>query len=260
MFVLQCTIQGRRLKLKIPSSNVFMPNLMSFLSATQMHIKQGDTFCDIGCGSGIHTILAAKLGAKMAFGVDINPIALRCAIENARLNGVSSRCRFFLGNLTEPLKKRGLKADVVVYNAPQFPARKINNSISPSLRRSVNGGPDGSRLNVIFIREIRRILNPKGRCYNPIVGWSNPKRSLKTLSDESLCYRELVKTYIPSWGRGNATRFWFIKHPGKIVWQFDFPKRPGASASMLEVYLPGGRPLGTKKPAFVEVDFRSSTS
>ena len=45
---------------------------------------------DYGCGSGILSIAACKLGASQVFGVDIDPQAVEASIENARRNGVDS--------------------------------------------------------------------------------------------------------------------------------------------------------------------------
>ena len=43
---------------------------------------------DYGCGSGILSIAAAKLGAKQVFGVDIDPQAVDASLENSRRNGI----------------------------------------------------------------------------------------------------------------------------------------------------------------------------
>jgi ribosomal protein L11 methyltransferase len=43
---------------------------------------------DYGCGSGILSIAACKLGAKQVFGVDIDPQAVDASIDNARRNGI----------------------------------------------------------------------------------------------------------------------------------------------------------------------------
>jgi ribosomal protein L11 methyltransferase len=49
------------------------------------------TVLDYGCGSGILAIAALKLGAREAWGVDIDPRALDVASDNARTNDVGGR-------------------------------------------------------------------------------------------------------------------------------------------------------------------------
>ncbi|MCM1495012.1 MAG: 50S ribosomal protein L11 methyltransferase [Bacteroides sp.] len=44
---------------------------------------------DIGCGSGILSIIAVKLGAKQVFGVDIDPLAIDASYENTAVNHIS---------------------------------------------------------------------------------------------------------------------------------------------------------------------------
>ena len=72
---------------------------------------------DVGCGSGILGIAAARLGATEVLGIDPAPAAMSVAPENAVRNGVGDRCRFeptlvgevpgtfdlVLANLTAPL-------------------------------------------------------------------------------------------------------------------------------------------------------------
>jgi ribosomal protein L11 methyltransferase len=56
---------------------------------------------DIGCGSGILTLAALKIGALRAVGVDIEEDALSHSRENARLNHLQSRARFVRENALE---------------------------------------------------------------------------------------------------------------------------------------------------------------
>lgn len=51
---------------------------------------------DVGCGSGILSIAAIKLGMKLALGVDIDEAAITASRENARANGVDDE-QFILG-------------------------------------------------------------------------------------------------------------------------------------------------------------------
>jgi len=56
---------------------------------------------DIGCGSGILSIAALKLGAERALGVDIDPEAIQAAGENAGINGISSKMEIGIGSIME---------------------------------------------------------------------------------------------------------------------------------------------------------------
>ena len=58
------------------------------LETIQKFIQNGDTVLDVGCGSGILSIAAMLLGAKSAVGVDIDPLAVKTAKENAEKNGL----------------------------------------------------------------------------------------------------------------------------------------------------------------------------
>lgn len=74
------------------------------LCCLEKYISEGMTMLDVGCGSGILSIASVLLGAKSAFGVDIDPTAVRTAIENADLNSVGDKCEFVAGNLTDKVE------------------------------------------------------------------------------------------------------------------------------------------------------------
>jgi ribosomal protein L11 methyltransferase len=80
----------------------------------ESHLKSGDSFLDIGTGSGILMLAAAKLGAEWLCGSDRDGTAVRVAAENLRRNGVDkwSAC-LVQGSLAEPFKGR---FDVVAAN------------------------------------------------------------------------------------------------------------------------------------------------
>lgn len=77
-------------------------------------IKDGDTVLDIGCGSGILAISSMLLGATEAFGVDIDPLAVKTAKENGLMNNLKEpELTFVCGDLADKVTK---KYDVVVAN------------------------------------------------------------------------------------------------------------------------------------------------
>ena len=58
------------------------------MKALAKYLKKGDTVGDIGTGSGILAILAMKLGAKSAYGCDIDETVIDVCRENAEKNGI----------------------------------------------------------------------------------------------------------------------------------------------------------------------------
>lgn len=55
----------------------------------QKYVKGGEEVLDVGCGSGILSVVALKYGAKHAFGTDLDPNAITASKENAEQNGIS---------------------------------------------------------------------------------------------------------------------------------------------------------------------------
>lgn len=77
------------------------------------YVKKDSKVFDIGCGSGILAIAAAKLGAKEVVAVDLDEVAVKVSKENIELNKVEDKVTALHGNLTEVIND---KADIVVAN------------------------------------------------------------------------------------------------------------------------------------------------
>jgi ribosomal protein L11 methyltransferase len=98
----------------------------------ESHLKSGDSFLDIGTGSGILMLAAAKLGAGRLCGGDRDGTAVRIAVENLRRNGVDWRCVCLVeGSLAEPFKGR---FDVVAANILTLVIMDLLNDIPRVLR------------------------------------------------------------------------------------------------------------------------------
>lgn len=79
----------------------------------EKYMKKGDTVIDLGCGTGILSIVAAKLGARHVTSVDIDEVAVRVTRENCAINNVSEYIDCFAGVLDDIRRD---KADLVVAN------------------------------------------------------------------------------------------------------------------------------------------------
>jgi ribosomal protein L11 methyltransferase len=76
----------------------------------------GGSFLDIGTGSGILAIAAAKLGCSPIEAFDFDPEAVRVARENARQNRVQQRLSLFEGDVTKLPSLPKLRFDLVCAN------------------------------------------------------------------------------------------------------------------------------------------------
>jgi ribosomal protein L11 methyltransferase len=82
----------------------------------EQQVRPGQTVLDIGCGSGILGIVAAKLNANKVIGSDLDPNAVMVAKENAELNGVQNVLEIHQGDLTKIPALQGVQADGIVAN------------------------------------------------------------------------------------------------------------------------------------------------
>ena len=76
-------------------------------------VQPGMTVFDVGTGSGVLAIVAAKLGAKRVEAVDFDPVAVRVARENVRQNGAEDVVHTERSDL---LKSVAGKADLIIAN------------------------------------------------------------------------------------------------------------------------------------------------
>ena len=97
------------------------------LEALDSLVQGGERVLDIGTGSGILAIAALKLGAACAEGVDIDPVAVRTACENAALNGVAGQFTGLVGDLSDKASgtyqiiTANIVANAIISLAPAVP-------------------------------------------------------------------------------------------------------------------------------------------
>lgn len=120
--------------------------------AVLSYLQEGEHFLEIGVGTGLIAILAAKNGARVT-GTDLEEKALDCTKKNAELNQVELN-----------LKKSDLFANIerkfkiVAFNAPYLPASNFDRFLTSSMNHALVGGETGNEISLRFIREVDKYL------------------------------------------------------------------------------------------------------
>ena len=118
----------------------------------------GKRVADVGTGTGILALAAARAGAANVVAIDINPNAVEAAAENARANGLEDRVTALRSDLLSEVAP-GPAFDVILSNPPFFPdePRDIAD-------RAWNAGPDYRDI-AAFFDQARERLTPNGSIY-----------------------------------------------------------------------------------------------
>ena len=88
------------------------------VEAIEHAVRPGVRVLDVGCGSGILSLAAAKLGASQVVAVDIDPNCVHVTDENARRNGVEDVVDAYVGDPADawPVRIDPSSFDVIVVN------------------------------------------------------------------------------------------------------------------------------------------------
>lgn len=169
-------IQGQEIELEL-DEKVFTPSAHGLFLAENIRVKPNETVADVGTGSGILGILAARLGGKV-YATDINPDSIDAANSNAKLNNVSIETKqgnFFADN-TE-------KFDVIIGNLPQKLVLSADGLDTG--HAGIDGGDSGNKIILEFLDEAKKRMYPNSRLY--ILVYS--------LTDSDMTHKEIGKNF-----------------------------------------------------------------
>lgn len=135
------------------------PKPGTLLLARQVHPLAHGSVLDLGTGSGLLALLAARSAARVV-ATDIVESSVRCAWRNVLLNGFELKVDVRLGDLFEPVG--GETFDLILTNPPQMPTPR---DLEPGGGGAAadDGGPDGWAILDRVIQEAPAHLKPGGQ-------------------------------------------------------------------------------------------------
>ena len=142
---------------------VFVPSSTSKVLAEALRVDPGDVVVDAGCGCGVLSLVAAKLGAAEVIGTDFSIAAVNCSTANAARLGLSDVVEFRAGHLLAPVD--GVRANVVIADVSGIPDAVAQ--VTGWFPDGKGGGRTGAELPVEMLAEVADHLAPGGRVYLP---------------------------------------------------------------------------------------------
>lgn len=96
------------------------PSTKLSIEGLEKYVSTGDKLIDVGCGSGILSIVAAKLGAKSVLSLDLDQLAIKSTSYNARLNGIEDKLTIKKNDLLKGIDEQvniivsNILADIII--------------------------------------------------------------------------------------------------------------------------------------------------
>jgi D-alanine-D-alanine ligase len=167
-------------ELEVPRG-VHIPPPSSIELACLLDVTPGEDVLELGCGTGLLSIAAARLGARRVTATDIDPKALDVTLSNAHHNRMAGKVKVRAGSWFEALEKGKDSFDVIIATPPQTPG--------PVPFGPRYGGWDGTKHLFSLIDSMSSFLKPNGRLWllalslaNPSALWSRLKERFSDIS------------------------------------------------------------------------------
>ncbi|MBU3897044.1 MAG: methyltransferase [Nanoarchaeota archaeon] len=137
--------------------DVYLPLEDSFLIAKHIKNVNGLDVLDVGCGSGILSVVSAVKGANVT-AIDVNERCVENTINNAKKHKLKINVKH--GDMFSKIRK---KFDLILFNPPYVPEDQNDKYLSTGIRTACTSGPQGTDLIKKFLKEFEKYLNPNGK-------------------------------------------------------------------------------------------------
>lgn len=177
--LISLNVQGIDITLEL-NEHVFAPSPNGLFYANALNVAPEDNVIDLGTGSGILAIYAAKKGGIVS-ATDIEGEAIELAKKNFTLNDVKIEIK--KGSLFGDLKG---SFDVIIANLPnEIIPPAYTERIGQQLAQTFDGGKSGNECILSLIAEAHKYMHGKSRLYLPV----------HTLTDYHQVLQAAVKQY-----------------------------------------------------------------
>jgi len=171
----------RDFELSIPKE-VYSPLEDSELLAENLKITKGEFVLDLGCGSGLQSLVALSMGANV-LAVDLSETALEVTLKNASKYGFETKLETRKSDLFEKISE---KFDTIIFNPPYVASEKME-------LMSVDGGRKGRKTLDKFLNEFSQHLKPKGECFFLQSNLNGLKETENKLKKQNLTFEIMAK-------------------------------------------------------------------
>lgn len=158
--------------------DVYEPAEDTFLFAENLDLQRRDKVLEIGTGTGLIAIYAAK-NTSNVIATDINKNAIKCALKNTITNHTYN-VELREGNLFEPVESQ--KFDLILFNTPYLPTEE-DEKLEEDINKAFDGGLDGRDTIDAFISEVKNYLNKGGRVQMVQSSLSDNEKTLNKLEE-----------------------------------------------------------------------------
>lgn len=159
-----------------------IPKPGTLLLARQLPPLAHGSVLDLGTGSGLLALLAARIAARVV-ATDVVESSVRCAWRNVLLNGLELKVDVRLGDLFEPVV--GETFDLILTNPPQMPTPR---DLEPGGAEAAanDGGPDGWAILDRVIQEAPAHLRPGGHLIFTLFDFLGEQNGFQRLKEAGL--------------------------------------------------------------------------
>jgi release factor glutamine methyltransferase len=179
---------------------IYPPREDTFLLLPYAQVEPGTKVLEIGTGSGLLALTAARRGGRVV-ATDRNPFALRALLGQARHEPIDLE-------VVRTELARGLdRFDRILVNPPYLPTRPEQRDPDPWTNLALDGGPDGTAFLDRLLTELPRHLGPESVAFVLVSSLQDPEplarlraRWLRSTGEQTVCAaRELEGERLEVW-------------------------------------------------------------